>query len=446
MTEHWVVVGAGSGGCVAAARLTEDSSHKVTLIEAGPDLREGSVPPAIDGSDFLAAAEEPGRTYVELSATRVAGTSARTYQRGRGVGGSSAINAMLALRGDERQYEQWGWTDTDAAWSAMQLPEEVADPAELGVVDRALLAASPAAEVVKLNRRNGKRVTSAEAYLWPLAGARNFSLRPDTAVDRVLFEDRKAIGVQLANGESVAADRVVIAAGAIHTPTILLRSAIANPGIGQGLQDHPSAPFTLSFRDGVDQLAEGLIAGTILQLGDLQVLPMNHLGRATPGMGLLLLALMRPSGITGSVTLASSDPAAEPVVNFGLLSDGRDLGVLRTGVALVRELLNEAAFDEIVEDVYIDGWGTKLEELGDDVQIDRWLLAVSGDYVHASSSCAMGRVVDDRGAVPGYEGIYVCDASVFPSIPWVNTHLPTTMLAERLTSMWRVDSSRSSSG
>ncbi len=85
---------------------------------------------------------------------------------------------------------------------------------------------------------------------------------------------------------------------------------------------------------------------------------------------------------------------------------------------------------------YIDASGTSIAALADDESIRRWLSSAVGDYVHASSSCAMGRVVDADGAVVGYEGIYVCDASVFPSIPDANTHLPTTMLAERLSARW----------
>ncbi len=87
--------------------------------------------------------------------------------------------------------------------------------------------------------------------------------------------------------------------------------------------------------------------------------------------------------------------------------------------------------------MYVDDSGTTVDALGDAAAIERWLPAALGDCVHASGSCAMGSVVDTDGAVLGYEAVHVCDASVFPTIPDANTHLPTTMLAERLSARWR---------
>ena len=126
----------------------------------------------------------------------------------------------------------------------------------------------------------------------------------------------------------------------------------------------------------------------------------------------------------------------DPVVDFALLDDPADIAALSTGVRLALDLLDAPAFREIVEMVFIDEFGTLASTLSDDVSIERWVQGAVGDYVHASSSCAMGTVVDVDGRLIGYEDLYVCDASVFPSIPDVNTHLPTTMLAERLSARW----------
>ncbi len=432
----WVVVGAGSAGCVVANRLSADPDRHVTLVEAGPDLVRRDLDGPLGGADAFAALQVPGRTFASLQATRATGGPASPYRRGRGIGGSSTVNAMVALRGDTALYRSWGWTDTDDAWRAIELPLEQADDAELGAVDRALLASAPDAERAELNRRNGHRVTSAEASLWPVRERRNLVVQVESPVDRVLLDDRRAVGVRLVDGSVIAADRVVLSAGAIHTPAILLRSEVDTSGVGAGLQDHPSAPLTLQLRDGCVGSPGDLAIGTLLQRDPWQFLPMNHLGADAPGLGLLMVAWMRPLGRSGTVRLASDDPTVEPLVDFALLDDSRDVAGLVAGVQMALDLLATSAFLEIVEEVYIDAFGTTSAALRDRDSIERWVRTAVGDYVHASSTCAMGTVVDDDGRLVGYEGIYVCDASVFPSIPDVGTHLPTTMLAERLSARW----------
>ena len=118
------MVGAGSAGCVVAGRLSGNPDRSVTLLEAGPDLLPADLDGALGGPDFVAALDVPGRTHASLMATRVGGGTPTPYRRGRGVGGSSTVNAMVALRGDPELYRSWGWDDADAAWAALGLPEE----------------------------------------------------------------------------------------------------------------------------------------------------------------------------------------------------------------------------------------------------------------------------------------------------------------------------------
>jgi len=433
VVEHWVIVGAGSAGCVLANRLSADSSRQVTLLDDGPELVAGAVPAGVSGPSFFAALGEPGRTHADLVASRTIGGERTLYQRGRGIGGSSVVNAMVGLRGSAELYRSWGWHDADAAWERVAIPTEVASADELGAVDRALLAADSRAVAADLTRVGRARVPSAEAYLWPVLDRPNLTVRADAAVDVITLAGRAATGVRLADGSFLAADRVVVAAGAIHSPTILLRSGIDTPGVGTGLQDHPSAVLTLQLREGVEQDRHGLAVGSHLHVviagNVVQLLPLNSVGiePETAGLGALLVALMTPVGQAGTVMVNAE---GQPVVDFALLSDERDVVALTAGVRFTLDVLARPAFAEIVEQVFIDDQGTPAASLATDDAIATWLRARCGDYVHASSSCAMGTVVDERGSVIGYERLSVCDASIFPTIPDTNTHLPTTMLAE----------------
>jgi choline dehydrogenase-like flavoprotein len=431
--QRWVVIGAGSAGCVLGARLSQDPGSHVTVLDDGPSFLPGEVPAAIDGPNFLAALDEPGRTHEGLLATRTSREAPSAYQRGRGVGGSSAVNAMVAKTIGPALCARWGWVDVDVAARRIQIPSEVAAPHELGPVDRALLAACPTAQPAQLTRRNGRRCTAAEAYLWPVANRANLDVRPDSCVDQVLFDGNRAVGVRLTDGTEIPADRVVVAAGAIHSPAILLRSGVEVAGLGGNLQDHPSVAFTLHYREGLAADNTGLCLGSLVeqQIGDdtIQLLPMNHLGSGAPGYGLLMVALMTPTGTSGTVSI---DTAGDPLINFNLLDGQHDLDALVAGVRLALDVVRRQAFTEIVEEVYIDAVGTTVEALTDDASIAAWIRGNIADYVHATGTCGMGRVVDEHGAVAGYSDLYVCDASVFPSIPDVNTHMPTTLLAELL--------------
>jgi choline dehydrogenase-like flavoprotein len=434
----WIVVGAGSGGCVAARRL-HDAGHEVVVLESGPTLLPGAVPAGIDADDSFAALAEPGRLHTDVVAVRSYGQAERPYLRGNGVGGSSAVNSMVALRGDDDLYRSWGWTDVDAAFDRILVPFERPALLELGRLDRRMLEASPHAEVVPLTRHDGRRVTAAEAYLWPCLSSSRMTVVANEVVDVVSFDGggRAATGVRLANGGALAADAVVVAAGAIHTPSILLRSSVRATGVGDSLMDHPAAALMLRLESsGIESDDNrGLSTATVIDADPIQILALNHLGATSSSdEAMLMVALMRPNGRGGKVRLRSDDPFAAPVVEFDLLSDSHDVQQLRNGVRMAIDLLDSDPFSKIVADVFIDDQGNRLDAIDDDLSLDRWLRATAVDYVHASSSCSQATGLD--GLVNEHEALYVCDASAFPSIPNVNTHLPTMMLAERFTAGW----------
>ncbi len=492
-----VIVGAGSAGAVLAARLSEDPDRRVLLLEAGPDHTSAETPPAIRGLNFLAALAEPGRLWPDLLATRTTGQAPSLYPRGRGVGGSSAVNGLVALRGTPEDYDRWsgplgcpgwGWPellpwflqvedDLDYGGDGLHgrggpIPLSRIPPDRLGLLDDALRTAladlghpieddyhAPGATGVSriaLTARDGRRVSTNDAYLEAARARPNLDVRGDTLVDRVLLDGDRATGVLTAAGERFDGGEVIVSAGAIHSPAILLRSGIGPASglpVGANLVDHPATPgFELALtRAGRLPPGDASVLTSMLRYSsgiagagdnDMQVLWLSAVGSSDDDRagGRILVAAMR-SFSRGEVRLASTDPLVDPIVEFRMLSDQRDLKRLREATSHVVEVLRHPAVAAIVEAV--DAAGSPLRELDSDAALDTWLMGGVNDYVHAAGTCRMGTpgnpaaVVDLDCRVIGYAGLRVCDASVMPDVPRANTHLTTVAIAEAIADLVR---------
>lgn len=407
---RWLVVGAGAAGCVIASRLSEDATNDVTLVEAGPDHgpepAHGDVGPVVD---------DPARTAADLVVRRTGGRPA-PYLRGVGLGGSSLINGSVVV---PRDPPRGHLLPVEAPWSD-------------GAVGGALLGSHHLAERVHLVRRSGRRVTVADAYLRPAAGRANLTVRTGATARRIELDARRAVGVVLADGAELAADRVVVCAGAIHTPTILLRSGVDTAGVGADLQDHPAFTITLALLpDAVDPAGPTIAVGA-WGAGH-HVLALNHLpGR--PDLGALVVGLHVVAS-TGRVTLP--DPDGAPLVELGQFSDEEDLDRLAACVGEELAVLAHPIWRGVVDAAFADDRGTPITEIATDPRRRRtWVDEHAGGHHHAAGTCAEGRVTDG-GGVRGYERLYVCDASSFRVLPRHNPYLEVVALAERTAAAWR---------
>jgi choline dehydrogenase len=382
-----LVLGGGAAGCVLAARLSEDAGRTVCLVEAGPDygppeqwpdeLRDPFTIPDGHQWDPNEAVSSPFRAKV--------------------LGGCSAHNACLLVWDDDLT-ELEPYRDRALATIApepLSYGEDELGPWFAGV---ATAARARGLDVLTgpFNIREGVRWNAAFAYVEPARERSNLTIRADAHADRVLLDARRAVGA-VVDGEEVSADVVIVSAGAVGSPRILLRSGIE---AGANLQDHVSVKVVFETTDALRSETPTPFTNGLVTTRDLHVLPVQQtFGKSAH----VTVAVLRPHS-RGYVDLDRID--------HRLLSDERDREALQAGVDLVHELAEHEA----------------LQRLGRPVTapLDETL----GLYFHPVGTCSEN--VDDEFRVRGHENLYVCDASVFATIPRANTHLPTLALAEKL--------------
>jgi|FLOH01.1.fsa_nt_gi choline dehydrogenase-like flavoprotein len=466
---RYIVVGAGTAGCVVAARLSEDPANEVILLESGPDRHAGNRPAGITSVNWIRALGEKSAFNEKITAARLPGSDRKQYMIGHGIGGSGAVNAMICLPGLPEDYDRWAelfgcsgwaWADVEPWFACLQEGVLQTDARFYTPIDHALIDAGAeiglSTGVDTYTPHDGvgalylcadatTRRSTAEMWLDPARKAGRVSVRADAGVDRLAWEGDTCVGVQLRSGEQIAADHVVLCAGAFESPALLLRSGVENPAIGRNLRDHPAASLRLVLNQELRKTdAKHACINVVLRTsssvsnGDVHLLPLH--GSLDDGRSdAVVMAALMTVRSTGRVHLDPNDASGPPVIDMGMLTDPSDRKAMHEAILTMIDVLQTKAFTSIVEDVIVDELGTSLESLREPAVIDRWLRTTMGDYFHACGTCRMGRpgdpdsVVDLDGRLIGRQGVHVIDASVMPDVPAANTHWPTVMIAERLT-------------
>ncbi len=428
-----LVLGGGAAGCALAAPLSENPDRTVCLVEAGPDyghLSEGRWP-----ADIL----DPRWLALESHLWERDDEEDRSQARARIIGGCSAHNACVLLEGTPADYE-WGGAWTYEAFAPYlrrayeTLRGHVLPDDELTPWHRAFRNAGGDDSIVHpVNIVDGVRWHTGFAYLDPARARENLTVLGDMLVDRVLHEDGRALGA-VAGGRELHADVVVVSAGAYGSPGILLRSGLGDElPVGEGLVDHVGTGAAwepterLLDETAAHEAEHGLYMGQVTVAGrsrscppgtrDLFLFPALDIGPEISGAAFA----MKPWS-QGSVRLNGPDAETPLRIDHGFLRDERDLESLTEAFEQLRELAESDAVGPYR--------GAELRP-GKEVGAEEHVRATARGFFHPVGTCAIGRVVDERCRVLGFENLYVVDASAIPEIPSANTNLTTVALAER---------------